>query len=1010
MSKNLITLTINGKKIKAPDGQTLLKIIKDQQLDKIPTLCYHPQLAPFSSCFLCVVEIKNFPNLKPACSTVATEGMEVLTKSKRIKESRRTNLELLLSNHYADCYAPCRLGCPANVDIQGYIALTSRGLYQEGLKLMKETNPLPIVCGRICAHPCEEVCRRQHVDQPVDIKNIKRFLADYNLKQKKIYTPTPKKNTNKKVAILGSGPAGLSAAYFLRLQGHQVTIFEKMPLPGGMLRYGIPEYRLPKKDLQQEIDSILDLGIEIHYNQDINTTSKLLSLEKKFEALFLGIGAQLPISMNIPGSNFKNIIPGTEFLKKVNAGEKIDLFGQVFVIGGGNTAIDAARTALRLGAKNVSIIYRRTEAEMPAAKEEIEDTKAEGIKIITLTNPSAYLGQKGNLHQIKIIKMELGPVDQSGRRRPQPIENSESLIKADFVIEALGQKIDSKKFTSLDLNSNGTIKIDQNLFLTNRQGIFAGGDAVSGPNLVINAIAHGRKAAHVIDQYLKGKKLVPENRLNFYIKKEDFAPVTPEDYKNEEKIKRTSIKKISLEKRKTTFLEVEKVFTPKEVLAETKRCLECGCLDIYECKLKEYSDQLKVKKDRFITSQYQKNKYFPPQNLISINTSKCINCGQCLRVCKEIQKQNVFSFDQRGFKTKVIPYDYQPLEETNCIFCGACLENCPTGAISEKINFKKPGPFENKSTISFCSLCGDACPIVIETRDNNLIKISSKKENLCKKGRFQAVSLVPGIKSVSKFLKSCNPKKTLLSISPWMTLEEIDLSLNFAFKNQIDLFSFELAKDLKKIELLKKNKIQSQTLKDLKAYKNIYLLSNFSEKNNSVFFRKIIHNDSEQNIYLPFEVKNTYFRHQQLSSESKIIDLIRKQNKPQINQSLVVFNFQKIKASSLAKFFNFLAENKNQDYLILNNYINYNYLLERTTSLKKIDKKIKNSFYENLISINEKEELIYGSFKERFIFKDQIENFYQKTGFIFDQLGQKKELKSAYSSAFFSIKNFLLGK
>jgi formate dehydrogenase major subunit len=500
-------LEINGVSIEADESKTLLDVIREHKLADVPTLCQFKDHSPFASCSLCVAEVKGAPNLKRTCATPVMNGMVVATESPAVQKARQTNLELLLSNHKADCYAPCRLACPAGVDIQGYIALSLRGLYSEAIRLIKETNPLPMVCGKVCAKPCEDKCRRNFIDSPVDIKNIKRFAAAKDLETNGSYsTPLAGPDTGKHVAVIGSGPAGLSAAFFLRKKGHAVTIFDMMPKAGGMMRYGIPEYRLPKADLQEEIDSILNMGVSIVFNKKMGVDFTLESLkEQGFDAIFLGIGAQLGSDARTTGGDLAGVIQGVDFLRDVSLGIAPRLQGKVFVVGGGNTAIDAARTALRHGASSVSIVYRRTEAEMPAADEEIHDAKEENIQLRLLTNPVAYLGENGRLTAVRLVKMGLGEPDSSGRRRPVVIDGSEYDEQVDTVIEAIGQRVDTSNLDGMKLTRWNSIEADDKTFATTIDGVFAGGDAVSGPSIIISAVAHGRKAAHAMDLYLSGK-------------------------------------------------------------------------------------------------------------------------------------------------------------------------------------------------------------------------------------------------------------------------------------------------------------------------------------------------------------------------------------------------------------------------------------------------------------------------------------------------------------------------
>lgn len=367
----MIKLTINGQEIEAAAGKTILEVVRDNNLDDIPTLCHSPELKPYGSCFVCVVQVKGRGNLVPSCATRITSGMEVETKNERIIDSRKTAFELLLSNHYADCVSPCLEGCPANVDAQGYIALSAMGELQQAIDLIREKNPLPAVCARVCVRKCEDVCRRMDVDTPVAINNIKRYLSD----AENAYATEPEclPATGKTVGIVGSGPAGLTAAWFLGKQGIKPVIYEAKERTGGMLRYGIPEYRLPDDVMDKEVEYIKKVGAEIHCNVKVGTDITLNELKNKHDALFLAAGAWTGKAMRVEGEfDTEGVVTGADFLP-----EKVDnpepLTGTIVVVGGGNTAMDAARTAWRLNADKVIVLYRRTKAQMPADKMEIED-------------------------------------------------------------------------------------------------------------------------------------------------------------------------------------------------------------------------------------------------------------------------------------------------------------------------------------------------------------------------------------------------------------------------------------------------------------------------------------------------------------------------------------------------------------------------------------------------------------------------------------------------------------
>ncbi|MEE3362159.1 MAG: FAD-dependent oxidoreductase, partial [Anaerovoracaceae bacterium] len=389
----------------------------------IPTLCYDERTTIYGACGICVVEVEGNPKLVKACATEIAPGMVVMTRTKRVIESRKTNLELLVSNHNGDCKGPCSVNCPAHTDCQGYVGLIANGEYEKAYELIKDKIPLPASIGRVCPHPCEDECRRSLVDDPISIMALKRFAADRALMQPEQYLPEIDEPTGKSVAIIGGGPMGLSAAYFLRQKGHDVTIYESMPKLGGMLRYGIPEYRLPKEVLDSEIEIISEMGVDMIPNTKVGEDISFEDIRSKYDAVLLGIGAWVSTGVRCPGEDADGVIGGIDFLRKVVRNEPIDFGEKVAIVGGGNTAMDACRTAVRLGAKEVYNIYRRTKAEMPADMLEIEEAEEEGVVFKNLRNPKEILkDENGHVKQVVLQVMELGEPDASGRRRPVPVE------------------------------------------------------------------------------------------------------------------------------------------------------------------------------------------------------------------------------------------------------------------------------------------------------------------------------------------------------------------------------------------------------------------------------------------------------------------------------------------------------------------------------------------------------------------------------------------------------------
>jgi len=738
-----INLTIDGKEVSARADQTILEVIRENHIAEIPTLCYEPKLPPYGSCYLCVVEVEKVAKLIPSCSSPVADKMVVHTDNPRIREARKTALELLLSNHYADCLAPCQQTCPAGVDVQGYIALIAMDKPREAIRLIKETNPLPLVCGRVCVRECEVACRRNRVDDRVGIDYLKRFASDIDIEDP--WTPSVSPANDKKVAIVGGGPAGLTCAYYLVLKGYAVSLFEKAPHLGGMLRYGIPEYRLPKELLDKEISWITDLGVTVRTNAALGKDFSIEDLKKQgHDAIFLAFGAQKAKGMRIPGEDETGgVLSGIDFLRNLQGERKPEIYGKVVVVGGGNTAIDAARTARRLGADTVTILYRRTRNEMPAHPMEIAGALEEGVELIELSAPTELVREENRLKGLICIRMELGEPDASGRRSPVPLANSEYQLPCDFVISAIGQDVDLcglQKDPLLKSTKYNTLVFSESTFETSLPGVFTGGDMATGPDVAIAAIAHGKIAANAIDHYIRSGKAEGKT-MEFISRKEAFGDIPDSDFSTFTKITKEKMPELPAEERAKTFDEVELGFSPPQAKAETSRCLECGCSAYFDCDLRKHAVDFKVDLKKFI-GEVRKYKVDKAHPFITLDPNKCIACGRCVRTCSEILRISALGFVYRGFKSVVRPSMEKKLLETNCISCGNCIAACPTGAIAENLPFIKPGPWAARKHDAICHFCSVGCVLQYKVFDDatyaaiGTADSAHNKGYLCHKGRF----------------------------------------------------------------------------------------------------------------------------------------------------------------------------------------------------------------------------------------------------------------------------------
>ncbi|MEN6349266.1 MAG: FAD-dependent oxidoreductase, partial [Syntrophomonas sp.] len=726
----MIRINIDGKEIEAHKGQTILEVARKNGIN-IPTLCYDERVKVYGGCGLCVVETRDNPKLLRACATEIAPGMIVKTSSPRIDASRRFTLELLLSDHVGDCRGPCLKACPAHTDVQGYVGLIANRQYRKALELIKEKVPLPASIGRVCPHPCEAACRRQLVEDPVSIAFLKAFAADLDLAGGKPYIPEIKAQSGKRVAIVGAGPAGLTAAYFLAREGHAITVYDAMPAGGGMLRYGIPEYRLPKMVLDQEIDLIRDMGVEFKFNTRIGSDVSLDYLMKENDAVFLGIGAWLSSEMRCEGEDLPGVVGGIDFLREVALHKDVKPGQIVAVVGGGNTAMDAARTAVRLGCEKVMVLYRRTRAEMPAEDIEIKEAGEEGIEFRFLVAPLEVLAENGRANAIRLQKMQLGEADASGRRSPVPIPGEEEIVYVDTVISAIGQKVNPAGMGEVALSKWGTIEVDEDTLATSIPGVFAGGDGVTGPQIAIDAVAQGGRAACSINEYLRGG-IIPRKE-QYTVEQKGLGP---EDFADYEKAARVEMPHRSAQERRNNFREVNLGLSESEAVAEAKRCLECGCKDYYECRLLEAANQYQVNPDR-LAGEQRREKLKEKTAFMERNSEKCILCGLCARICREVVGVNALGLVDRGFDSMVAPEFKLPLRETPCISCGQCAAVCPTGALGEVYPIVKNVPLEMKEMPSICSFCSMGCKQVVHSHGDLVLEIRPPEGGLlCPYGRF----------------------------------------------------------------------------------------------------------------------------------------------------------------------------------------------------------------------------------------------------------------------------------
>lgn len=677
-----IHITINGVSCVCEEGVSILHAAQQNGIE-IPNLCNDDSVRVYGACGLCAVEVlddgrgKAIPKLLRACSAKAMDGYVIRFDTERVNQSRKIALELLMSDHTGDCRGPCQLNCPAGTDCQGYVKKIAEGDFHGAVEIIKEKIPIPASIGRVCPHPCEQNCRRGMVEAPISIAYLKAHAADRDLAAD-TYVPETAPDTGKHIAIVGGGPAGLTAAFDLRCKGHAVTIYDAAAQMGGMLRYGIPAYRLPKDLLTREIKEIEKLGVAMQNNVRLGKDITLADLRSQNDAVILATGAWSSMQMRVKGEELDGVMGGIQFLHDISSGEGDipDLNGKkVAVCGGGNTAMDACRTAIRCGAETVYVIYRRTRSEMPAEELEIEESIEEGVTYKFLTNPAEIIGTNGRVSQIRLQVMELGEPDASGRRSPIPVEGKFEVLDVDLVIMAIGQIPNVDGLDGVALTKKGTIEADSATYLTNLPNVYAIGDATNrGASIAIEAIGEGGRCAAVVDSALRGD--IKPYRTPFYSKK----TVTPDNLADREKQPRCQMPVRPAAERAQDFAPVNLGLTDETAIQEAKRCLECGCHDYHDCKLIRYAQQQEIHPERL---DGVKNTHETERKLVCIerDNGKCILCGLCVRICDEVAKQGILGLLGRGFPTVIKPEFNRPEVIQICASCKKCANACPTGAL-----------------------------------------------------------------------------------------------------------------------------------------------------------------------------------------------------------------------------------------------------------------------------------------------------------------------------------------